>query len=404
VRVDQPSFRIAELRTAAASLFAGAFGLSPTSAAHSPGRVNLIGDHVDYCGGVVLPIAIDAGIVACARLRDDRLLRAISRERPSEAVRTETDDPRWDVPDWGRYVLGVWAKINQLGVALPGADIALASDLQAGAGLSSSAAVEVATALALLQAAQRTLPGSDIIRICRDAERDHAGVPCGIMDQYAVMCARGGSAVLLDCHVETHRHIAVGAAASIIIVDSGVKRALADGRYGERRDDCARALAGIVGLVGPRATLRHVTPAELEAARPLLSDFEHRRARHVVTEIARTLAAAAALERGDLPSAGRLMTESHASLRDDFAVSHPAVDELVQSLVAQPGTHGARMTGGGFGGCVVALADADAASRIVADLAGTLPTDRLCRIVIPSPPASTIPTHDHPARADRLCR
>jgi galactokinase len=313
-----------------------------TVTAVAPGRVNLIGDHTDHTGGLALPMAIDrattvTGVPGGARVE------LVSADEPEPAVvALDVDDPAAAEPAWARYVAGVVAELRPE----RGFTGRVATTLPLGAGLSSSAALEVAVALAL----GATGGPVAVAELAQRAEQRASGVPCGIMDQLAAVAGVAGHALLLDCHTLAVTPIPVPDGVEVVVVDSGQSRRLAASAYGRRRSECEQAEA----TVGP---LRRLEGAAGLAALDAIPDpLLRRRARHVVTENGRVRAFAAALADADLDTAGRLMRESHASLRDDFEVSTPVVDALVQRLCATPGVHGARITGGGFGGCVVALA------------------------------------------------
>jgi galactokinase len=315
--------------------------------AHAPGRVNLIGDHTDYAGGLALPMAIDLGTDVV--LERDGALRQVelaSQDQPGHAVIDLAEplagagaDGAGDAPHWARYVGGVIA----MTAPTTGGVGTVSSTLPIGAGLASSAALEVAVALAV------GFDGTavELARACQQAEQLAAGVPCGVMDQLTSVCGRRGHALLLDCASLAVSPVALPEEAEVVALHSGRARGLAGSAYAVRRRECEAAAAAI----GP---LRTATPADAQSIRdPVL----RRRARHVVTENARVREAAQAIAAGDLGSAGAAMAASHRSLAEDFEVSMPALDALVDELMATPGVFGARMTGAGFGGCVVALAE-----------------------------------------------
>ena len=306
----------------------------------APGRVNLIGDHTDYAGGLALPMAIQLGTTVVGAPTDAGVVRLRSAEQAEPAVvPIDVDDPAAVLPTWARYVAGVVAELGTVG----GFDGTLTSTLPIGSGLSSSAALELAVALAL----GFDGPPVELARLGQRAEQRASGVPCGLMDQLTSACGEDGHALLIDFATDTWTPVRVPGSAEVVVVHSGEERALASSAYGERRAAVERAATEI----GP---LGQATLADVE----LIADATvRRRARHVVTEDDRVLAFAAALAAEDLAAAGAAMVDSHRSLRDDFEVSTPRLDALVADLVATPGVHGARLTGAGFGGCVVALTD-----------------------------------------------
>lgn len=309
--------------------------------ARAPGRVNLIGDHTDHTGGLVLPMAIDLETTVELE-RGGHWLDLVSADDPEPArvdLARRPFDPAAVTPAWASYVAGVAAVIR----ATVGGSGRVRTTLPIGAGLSSSAALEVATALALGFAGTPL----DLALACQRAEHLASGVPCGVMDQLASAAGVEGHALLIDCTTLDVTPVPLPGGAAVVVVDSGQRRSLATSAYAARRADCEAAEARI----GP---LRQATVADVAA---LPDGVLRRRARHVVTENARVRACAAALVDGDLAGAGALMVESHRSLRDDFEVSTPALDGLVERIVALPGVLGARLTGAGFGGCVVALVE-----------------------------------------------
>lgn len=314
--------------------------------AWAPGRVNLIGGHSDYTGGFVLPMAIDLGTTIVGTRGGD-VVRLRSTTEPEPAiVELDVDDPAAVEPAWARYVAGV---VVAAGLRV-GFDGDVDTTIPVGTGLSSSAALEVAVALALGADDTGTADRPRLAEVLRRAEHLASGVPCGVMDQVASLCGVDGHAVLLDCHTLAVSTVAVPPGAEVVVVDSGERRSLSAVPYAERRDETVAAVELLGGLGAPqRASLADVDAIE----DPLL----RRRARHVVSENERVRGVCAALAADDLAAAGALMTESHVSLRDDQEVTTPALDGLVDRLVASAGVHGARLTGGGWGGCVVALCD-----------------------------------------------
>jgi galactokinase len=318
-------------------------GDGPAITATAPGRVNLTGDHTDTTGGLVLPMAVHLATTVSGRRGGDHVsLRSADEPEPA-VVPLDVTDPAGLAPDWARYVAGVVSELAPT-VGFTGEVV---TTLPVGAGLSSSAALEVAVALAL-GFEGRPL---DLARLAQRAEQRASGVPCGIMDQLASAAGRSGHALLIDCHALTIEPVPLPEGIEVRVVHSGESRRLAGSAYGERQ----AALQAAEEVVGP---LRRIADlAELDRLDdPVLT----RRARHVVTENARVRTVAAALRAGDLATAGEAMAAGHASLRDDFEVSTPALDALVDRLGAITGVHGVRLTGAGFGGCVVALTEPDA--------------------------------------------
>ncbi len=341
--------------------FAAVHGRQPQVAWRSPGRVNLIGEHTDYNDGFVLPLALRGGTLVEAARRDDRVLSMASVQRGGEPVRVLLDElAPGTVEGWTAYVAGTAWALAQAGVTLPGADLLVEGSLPQGAGLSSSASLECAVAGALLALAGVDLPLRDVALLAQHAENDFVGVPCGPMDQFASTHARAGHLVLLDTRSLEVRHIPfdlgrVGLA--LLVVDTRAPHRLVDGEYAARRSSCVEAARRL----GVRA-LRDVT--DLDVALAALGDETlRRRVRHVVTENRRVLDVVELLLAGDVRAVGPLLTASHASLREDYDVSCPELDLVVDSALAS-GALGARMTGGGFGGSAIALVEVDAADRV----------------------------------------
>jgi galactokinase len=332
--------------------FARQFGGSPVWGAAAPGRVNLIGEHTDYNDGFVLPIAIDRVCVAVGGPGGSSGRTRIWSEDVGEAAIADVSRPvvvgGVERGSWSSYILGVIAQF-QRAHQVRNLDIAVASSVPLGAGLSSSASVEVAVATLLEEANGRKLDPLAKALLCQSAEHEFAGVPCGIMDQLVSVMGRAGHAALIDCRSRSVRQVAVPADVAILVVNSGVRHSLGAGEYAARRATCAAA-AGKLGL-------RSLREAKLHLLDRGLSEAERRCARHVVSENLRVQAAVRALLEGDARWAGRVMAESHQSLRDDFGVSCVELDTLVHLSLTTTGVYGARMTGGGFGGCIVALVD-----------------------------------------------
>jgi galactokinase len=324
-----------------------------TIRAHAPGRVNLIGDHTDYCEGFVLPVAIDRDcLVAIRPATGGRIrVRSLELEGVADVAADGSDDPHAVEPRWGRFVAGAVRTVTELGARLPGLDVAVSSTVPAGSGLSSSSALTVALTLALASADGLTLERTELARVALDAEVRATGVPGGLMDQLASLFGEADHALLIDCRTLGVEPIRIPRALGIVVVHSGLARALATSAYAERRRECEAAAARL-GV----ATLRDATLGQVR---------DDPRARHVVSENARVLEAAAALRAGEIDAVGPLMLSSHASLRDDFEVSTHELDLLVE-LLMEHGAYGARLTGAGFGGCVVALVQRNHADDLAA--------------------------------------
>lgn len=333
------------------ALFGATFGGLPELIARAPGRVNLIGEHTDYNDGFVLPCAISRQTLVAARRRDDRQVRAVAGDLGGVETSFALDTPiRPDAAaPWSNYLRGMADGLLAVGLDLPGADLAILGDMPRGAGLSSSAALENAAGLALAAlAGQADFDRTRLALIGQRAEHLFAGCQCGIMDQLVSARAVAGAALLIDCRSLECTPVPLPADVAVMIVHSGIARGLVDGEYNLRRQQC-EAAARHFGVAALRDLAELPPPGGLDPV-------AYARARHVVGENARTLAAADALRAGDLAQLGQLMAASHAAMRDDFAITLPAIDRLVELLQQAIGSHGgARMTGGGFGGAVVAV-------------------------------------------------
>ena len=342
----------------AAAIFEAAFGEAPSVRVQAPGRVNLIGEHTDYNYGLVLPCAIDYRTVIVARQRDDHLVRVVAADYDGAIDAYSLDAPiaRLDAPMWANYVRGVVDEMAKRGLPMRGMDLAIAGDVPQGAGLSSSASLSVAVCRLFA-----SLPGFkgwtpiDLALIAQRAENDFVGCKCGNMDQISSAAGIQDHALMIDCRSLEVEPVPIPAGAAIMIFNSQVTRGLVDSAYNTRRLQCEEA-ARHFGV----PALRDVDMAMLDARGAELDPVVLRRARHVVTENARVAAAAQALAAGDLERKGELMAASHASMRDDFEITVPLIDQLVEVVKAAIGdAGGVRMTGGGFGGCVVALVPED---------------------------------------------
>jgi len=360
--------------------FRARFGSEPSLVVRSPGRVNVIGEHTDYNEGFVLPMAIDRAVWIALRARPGREVVAVSLDFAGEKA-FALDGLRREGAGWVEYLKGTAWALAEAGHRLAGWEGVLAGDLPIGAGLSSSAALEMAAARAF--AAVSGLPWDPVAmaKLARRAENEWVGVGCGIMDPLIIGAGREGHAVLIDCRSLEMRPAPLPRGTAIAILDTSTRRELTGSAYNERRAQCEEAARRL----GVKA-LRDVTPAALAARGGALPDVVRRRARHIVSENARTLDAAEAMQAGDARRLGGLMNESHLSMRDDFEISTAALDAMADLGQAAAGCYGARMTGGGFGGCVVALVDEatapaflDAVGRGYRERTALTPSLYLCR-------------------------
>jgi galactokinase len=340
-------------------LFGPGRGTERVHVIRAPGRVNLIGEHTDYNDGFVLPMAIEPDVKVVCRSRNDGIIRLVSTAFPDQPVEFSVQKKIHRSPTgaWDNYSRGVAAEMIAAGIPLVGMDALFANSLPVGGGLSSSAAVEVGTARALLTLSGVDMDASRVALLCQKAEHEYAGVPVGIMDQTIVAAGKAGHAMLLDCRDLSRQYVPLDTRElRVVIVNSMVKHELSEGEYGKRRQQCAEAVRFFQREDPEVKALRDVSLPEVEGARAKLPDVIFRRARHIVTENARTTQAATQLGHHNYEDFGTLMGESHASLRDDYEVSAPELDFLVEQAMTVRGVYGARMTGGGFGGCIVALA------------------------------------------------
>lgn len=320
----------------------------------APARANLIGEHTDYNQGFVLPVALDVSTYVAGHAGGSKVTLTSLEESGHVVVDIAAGTGPTD--GWGRYVTAVVRALIDAGIPLRGFTGAIASEVPTGAGLSSSAALEVAVASAI---ADEPLDPLRLARICRRAENDYVGVRSGIMDQLAVAGCRAGAALLVDCRDETMRTVDLPGDVLVLVIHCGVERNLGDSSYNQRRAECERA-AQALGV----ASLRDADIDLLQAKQPALDDLGFRRARHVITENERVLDAVAALGAGDLGGLGDIFAASHRSLADDYEVSIPELDTLVEVARDTDGVHAARLTGAGFGGCTVQLVDRAGAEQI----------------------------------------
>jgi galactokinase len=334
----------------------------------SPGRVNLIGEHTDYNDGYVLPMALDRYVAVAFAANGREVVRAHSADHEASA---EIALERLKAPggsDWYDYIAGTLWALKEDGYAIPGLDIVVTGNVPIGAGLSSSAAIEVATARATAKVAGFPWDVKKMAALAQRAENTYVGMPCGIMDQLAVSAGEEGCALLLDCRSLETTAIRLPDDGVIVVMDTATRRALVDGAYAERRRSCERVVE-VLKRRGPAVSaLRDASLDMLEDARNEMSGVELERATHVVTENQRTLDMAEALRTGDLECAGRLMNASHVSLRDHYEVSSQELDVISSLAREHPACWGARMTGAGFGGCGVAMIRAEEAEAFVSEV------------------------------------
>jgi len=337
------------------SNFQQRFGYAPLLV-RAPGRVNLIGEHTDYNGGFVLPAAIDKEIVFAVGLNGGVAIRLVAYDLGETFELASLADISPSPTPWANYLLGVVAQLQQRGVAVPGFDCVFGGTIPMGAGMSSSAALECGLAFALNHLLRAGLATLELARLAQQAEHTYAGVQCGIMDQFASLFGRPGQVMRLDCRSLEYAYFPFDTAAChIVLCNSGVKHSLASTAYNTRRQECEQGVAALRQHHPEIATLRDATLAQLETHRDALGPVVFRRCAYVVRENARVEAACRHLEAGNLPAFGQEMYASHAGLRDDYEVSCVELDALVGAAQSLPGVFGARMMGGGFGGCTINL-------------------------------------------------
>ena len=348
--------------------FTERFGVRPRMIVRAPGRVNLIGEHTDYNEGFVFPIAIDRETFVAARSRPDTIVRTYTSQFGQEDSFDIGQIERSPDHLWANYVRGVVKGIRARDLPITGADLLISSDVPIGSGLSSSASLEVAVGYAMQMLNNINLLGEELALIAQGAENSFVGVQCGIMDQFISALGQENHALLIDCRDLSYRSLPIPPDVRVVVCTSGVHHNLEKSEYNERRAACHEAVRLLKARMPKVSALRDVSPRDLEANADLLPPTILKRARHVVTENERTLNAAAALERADLVSFGRLMNESHVSMRDDYQISVPEIDLLTELACAVPGCYGSRLTGGGFGGSTVSLVTISAVDRFVTEV------------------------------------
>ena len=365
--------------------FRGRFGASPR-VYRAPGRVNLIGEHTDYNDGFAMPAAIEFYCWVAVGNREDRKLSIYSEEFSATAEADLSSTATAPSKSWSDYPIGVALQLEQAGFRIRGANLLIESEVPMGAGLSSSAAIEVATALALAEQSGASPDRVQLARLCQKAENDFVGARVGIMDQFISLHGQKDHALLLDCRALSFESLAIPDSVKLVISNTMVKHELAFGEYNRRRADCEEAVRRLAGVLPGIRALRDVSLEQLETHRGVLSDVIYKRALHIVTENARVLDAADALRAGDIERFGKRMAESHRSLRDLYEVSCMELDLMVDLAYQQKGVYGARMTGGGFGGATINLVDSRYAGEFKEKIAkayqketGLIPQIYICK-------------------------
>jgi galactokinase len=321
----------------------------------APGRVNLIGEHTDYNDGFVLPAAIDLYAWTAIAARPGRLLRVFSENLEEIAELDLAEKNPKAKNHWSDYVHGVALMLQRLGIEVPGADLSVISNVPGGAGLSSSAALEVSVASALLSVAGKTLDLVDVAKLCQRAENEFVGARVGIMDQFASCFGSAGHAILLDCRSLQYQRLPLPSSAAMVICNTMVKHGHSGGEYNDRRAQCEEGVRLLKGFFPSIKALRDVSLSQLEAHRADLPQLTYRRCHHVISENDRVMRTVSALQAGDMSTVRQCMAESHLSLKNDYEVSCPELDTMVEVAQKTAGVIGARMTGGGFGGCTINL-------------------------------------------------
>ncbi len=338
-------------------LFRGTFGTNPTCVASAPGRVNLIGEHTDYNNGYVLPMAINRLVTVAASSRPDKTLHIYSHNLEM-SVRVALDGlQRLTNNAWANYVAGVAHFFKREGIVIHGANICISGNVPRGAGLSSSAALELATANALSCLFKGKFTPIDLAQLCQRVENEFVGVQCGIMDQFTSAMGKAHHAIFLDCLSLQHEYVPIPQGVQLLVCDTGVKRRLSNSDYNRRRQECTQAVRQLSSTYPSITSLRDVSLQDFLKAEHSLDPTLRRRARHVIGENRRVLESVAALKEGNPGEFGKLMYQSHLSLKLDFEVSCPELDTIVDICAESEGVYGARMTGAGFGGSAICLVD-----------------------------------------------
>jgi galactokinase len=345
------------------------FGIHPRLIVSAPGRVNLIGEHTDYNDGFVFPVAIDRATYIAARPRDDRTVHVVAADLNAEDQFSLDAIEHSRTHLWSNYIRGVAKALVVAGHTLGGANMLITSNVPRGAGLSSSAALEVGVGYVFQLLNRLNILGEELALLAQGAENNFVGVKSGIMDQFISALGQPGHALLIDCRDLSYRPVPIPDETQIVVCDSHLERSLAASAYNQRRQECDESVRLFKQWYPKILALRDVSVAQFQQHEAELPELIRRRARHVVTENDRAVRGAQVLEAGDVAAFGRLMNESHASLRDDYEVSVPPIDALVAAAQTVPGCYGSRITGAGFGGCTVSLVESRAVERFRAEVA-----------------------------------
>jgi len=337
----------------------------------APGRINIIGEHTDYNDGLVLPTNTALYTWLHVEARTDRNICVTARNLDESNSFSLDELEKSNNPGWIDYVKGVSAVLQAEGIALSGADLLIDGEIPLGGGLSSSASLELAIAIALLNIAGEELSAPEIALLCQRAERTYAGVSCGIMDQYSIACGQYGKAMMLDCRTLATEFITIPEKLALLVTDSGVKHKLPESGYNSRAEECSEAARMLAGVDSSVHSLRDASMDLIDSYRETLGDTLYRRSRHVVTEIRRVKDAFDAIGASDVEAIGTLISASHASLRDDFEVSCDEVESLVEIADSCDGVYGSRMVGAGFGGCVLSVVEAVKTDAVASNIRET---------------------------------
>ncbi|HTP13604.1 MAG TPA: galactokinase [Bacteroidota bacterium] len=367
--------------------FKATFGHTPAFVASAPGRVNLIGEHTDYNNGYVFPVAINRKTVIAASPRNDQTLHIHAHNFNASISVPLSRLQRTREQSWSNYSKGVASVLQDEGKVLTGTNLLINSDIPNGAGLSSSAALEMSTAYALLAVGALSLPPLEIIHVCHDAEFEFVGVHCGIMDQFISCLGKRNHALFLDCQTLRYEHVPIPEGCNLVVCDTGVKRSLAGSEYNIRRQQCSEGAQQLSYVMPSVKTLRDVSVKEFEEQKGRLGDVIRKRCRHVVYENERVLNSVRALRQNDLSDFGKLMYQSHMSLKNDYEVSCAELDAVVDICAEVDGVYGARMTGAGFGGAAICLVQHEQAESVVQRLhteyprvTGRIPVIQICTV------------------------